>query len=177
VLTAMRITRKRVEIAAPVIVAGALITIPLAIIVKDVINGLPISGAYFGLAFPNIVTSCTTAFYFLSPGPSEDVPPRDRIAETRNHMNTTGRILCELEDELSTRIKNLEQLQTDAERYERLASLNAEHAKAIEDMVGQQFKRQSRATWWQWWTAIFLAAVLGFIVNWASTPLWEWLTH
>ncbi|MCA1708343.1 MAG: hypothetical protein LC808_35735 [Actinobacteria bacterium] len=82
----------------------------------------------------------------------------------------------ELEDELSTRTTVLEQLQDKAERYERLASLNSEQAKAIENMVGQQFKRQARSTWWQWWGAIVLVGILGFIVNWLSTPLLNWIT-
>ncbi|MDQ3764235.1 MAG: hypothetical protein M3460_22440 [Actinomycetota bacterium] len=102
---------------------------------------------------------------------------RDRIAEARQHMDATGKLLRELEDELNTRIKVLEQLQAYSERYEQLASLNREQAKAIEDMVGYQFKRQERITWRQWWGAIVLAGILGFIINWASNPLWDWITR
>lgn len=117
------------------------------------------------------------SLYLYVPETKMTATPRDRIVEARMHMDATGQLLRELEDELSTRTKILEQLQADAERYEQLASLNAEQAKAINDMVGQQFKRQSRATWWQWWGSIVLAAILGFIVNWASTPLLDFFTH
>jgi hypothetical protein len=103
--------------------------------------------------------------------------PQARIADIRETLGTTGRLLRELENELDTRTKILEQLQCDTERYEQLASLNAEQAKTIEDMIGQKFKRQSRATWWQWWGAIILAVIFGFIVSWASTPLLDWLVQ
>jgi hypothetical protein len=102
---------------------------------------------------------------------------RDRIAEVRKHMNAAGKLMRELEDELNTRTQVFEQLQADSERYEQLASLNRPQAKAIEDMVGHQFKRQARITWWQWWGAIVLAGILGFIINWASSPLWDWITR
>ena len=59
---------------------------------------------------------------------------RDRIAEARQHIDATGKLLRELEDELNARIKILEQLQDKSERYEQLASLNSEQAKAIEDL-------------------------------------------
>jgi len=103
--------------------------------------------------------------------------PQARIADIRENLGATGRLLRELENELNTRNKILEQLQSDTERYEQLASLNAEQAKAIEDMIGQKFKRQSRATWRQWWGAIILAIIFGFIVNWISTPLLNWLVQ
>ncbi len=105
------------------------------------------------------------------------IPRRDRIAEARRYIDATGKLLGELEDELNTRIKVLEQLQATSERYEQLASLNREQAKTIEDMVRHQFKRQERITWLQWWGAIVLAGILGFIINWASNPLWVWITH
>jgi hypothetical protein len=105
------------------------------------------------------------------------VPSRDQIAEVREHINATGRILSELEHELNARIGILEQLQTDAKRYEQLASLNVEQAGAIENMVAHQFEAQSRVTWWQWWVAIVVAVVSGFVINWVSGPLSHLLFH
>lgn len=103
------------------------------------------------------------------------VPPRNRIAEIRAHIDTTGKLLRELEDEMNTRTKVLEQLQTDTEHYERLASLNTPQAKAIDDMMDRKFKRQARSTRWQWWASIILAIIFGFIVNWLSSPLLDWI--
>ena len=103
--------------------------------------------------------------------------PQARIADIRENLGATGRLLQELENELNIRTKILEQLQSDTERYEQLASLNVEQAKAIDDMIGQKFKRQSRATWWQWWGEIILAIIFGFVVNWVSTPLLGWLVQ
>jgi len=103
--------------------------------------------------------------------------PQARIADIRENLGATGRLLRELENELNIRTKILEQLQSDTERYEQLASLNVEQAKAIDDMIGQKFKRQSRATWWQWWGEIILAIIFGFVVNWVSTPLLGWLVQ
>jgi phage gpG-like protein len=82
-----------------------------------------------------------------------------------------------LEHELDTRIRILEQLQADAKRYEHLASLNAEQAEAIERTVAQQFKTQSRTVWWQWWAAIIIAIISGFIINWISAPLFHLFTR
>jgi hypothetical protein len=102
---------------------------------------------------------------------------RSRIADVRRHMTHARELMVELEDELATRSKALEQLQADAKRYERLATLNSKQAKAIEDLVGRQFQRQGRTATWQWWASIVLAIVFGFLVNWLSTPLWNWITH
>jgi hypothetical protein len=113
----------------------------------------------------------------ITPRSQVAVPFQDRIIEAREYLIGTGRILRDLEDELNTRTKVLEQLHADADRYERLVSLNVEQAKAIEDMVGRQFERQLRITWWQWWGSIALAIIFGFVVNWASVPLWDWLTR
>ena len=81
-----------------------------------------------------------------------------------------------MEDDLAVRMQVLEQNQANAERYERLASLNAEQAKAIEDLVGRQFTRQSRLTWVQWGASLLAAFALGLVVNWISTPLLAWLS-
>ena len=59
----------------------------------------------------------------------------DRAAAVRRHLSLATRLLEGLEEDLAVRIRLMEQHQADAERYEQLASLNAEHAKAIENLV------------------------------------------
>ncbi|GHG03583.1 MULTISPECIES: hypothetical protein [Amycolatopsis] len=54
-------------------------------------------------------------------------------------------LLRALEDDLSTGTALLDPAHADAERHEKLASLNADQAKAVEDLVGSQFNRQGRA--------------------------------
>jgi hypothetical protein len=101
---------------------------------------------------------------------------RDRITEVKDHLARTSTLLCALEDDLATRTALLEQVQTKAERYEKLASLNADQAKAVEDLVGRQFQRQGRSNAIYWWAGIVIAFALGLIVNWISAPLWAWIT-
>lgn len=94
---------------------------------------------------------------------------RDRITEVKENLTRTSLLLSALEDDLATRTRLLEKAQADAERYEKLASLNAEQAKAVEDLVGRQFERQGRANAYYWWAGIVVAFVLGIVVN-AITP-------
>ncbi|WP_433264786.1 hypothetical protein ACQPZF_36080 [Actinosynnema sp. CS-041913] len=98
-----------------------------------------------------------------------------RANEVRAHLSAATRVLKELEGELGLRIRVLEQHQRDAERYEQLASLNAEQAKAIENLVGRQFARQSRMTWVQWVGSLLAAFALGLVVNWISAPALDWV--
>lgn len=102
-------------------------------------------------------------------------PIRNRIDRARQNVDATGQLLLELEHDLSTRTKVLEQIQADAERYERLVSVNIEQAKAIENMISRQFGRQALSARWQWWGLIVLVIIFGFIVNWLSAPLLDWL--
>lgn len=102
---------------------------------------------------------------------------RERIADVRQHMTQARELMTELEDELTTRSEALEQLQSDAERYEQLATMSTEQAQAIEDLVGRQFQRQARTSAVQWWLSVVLAIVFGFLVNWLSTPVWNWITR
>lgn len=106
-------------------------------------------------------------------------PPRakDRITEVRRHLDATRRVLQELEDDLNDRTKLLERVQADAERYEQLATLNREQARAIENMVDRQFSRQARMAWWQWILSLVAAFILGLMVNWLSGPIGSWLNH
>jgi hypothetical protein len=103
--------------------------------------------------------------------------PQDRIKEVVRHLESTGRLLRDLEDDLATRTKVLQQLQQDAERYEKLIGLNAEQAKAIDDMVGRQLKQQAKEARLLWIISLVLAVVFGFVVNWFSTPLLNWFTN
>ena len=104
-----------------------------------------------------------------------EVSVAQRADEVRDHLTVATRLLNELEDELATRIRVLEQHQRDSERYEQLASLNAEQAKAIENLVGRQFARQSRMTWLQWVGSLLAAFALGLVVNWISAPALDWV--
>jgi hypothetical protein len=95
---------------------------------------------------------------------------QDRIREVKEHLTRTGELLSALNDDLATRTALLEKAEADADRYEKLASLNAEQAKAVEDLVGRQFKRQGRANAIYWWAAIVVAFISGIVVN-AITPI------
>jgi len=101
----------------------------------------------------------------------------DRILMVKEQLQSVGSLLRELEDDLATRTKLLEQRQADADRYEKLASLNKDQAKAVEDLVGRQFKRQGKASAIYWWVGLVLAFVVGLVVNWISGPLWAWLNR
>lgn len=101
--------------------------------------------------------------------------PQDRIKEAVRHIEATKGLLSMIEDELATRTRVLQQLKDDAEHYKKLTTLNAEQAKAIDDLVSRQLKRQSKLTWWQWIGSIILSIIFGFVVNWLSSPLLNWL--
>lgn len=107
---------------------------------------------------------------------SQNTEYKDRIGEVREHLAATSKILRELEDDLSTRMALLHTTQAKAYEYERLASINAQQAQAIDAMVGRQFKRQGRASAIYWWAGVVLAFVLGLVVNRFSAPLWAWIT-
>ncbi len=98
-----------------------------------------------------------------------EVTYRDRIIEVKEHLTRTSTLLRALEDDLATRTTLLEQAEADADRYEQLASLKAEQAKAVEDLIGRQFKRQGRSALIYWWAALVLAFLSGIVVN-AITP-------
>lgn len=98
-----------------------------------------------------------------------EVTYRDRISEVKAHLTRTSTLLRALEDDLTTRTELLEQAEADADRYEKLASLNADQAKAVEDLVGRQFKRQGRSAAIYWWASLVLAFLSGIVVN-AITP-------
>jgi uncharacterized membrane protein YfbV (UPF0208 family) len=125
------------------------------------------------------VGAATLPFFGIADSAAKPEKPdyRQRIADVREHLLQTGRLLRELEDDLATRTEILTQRQADADRYEKLASMNAEQAKAIEDLIGRQFSKQSRSTKLQWWFGLLLAFVLGLIVNWVSQPLLNWILH
>ncbi|MGY6658677.1 hypothetical protein ACXIZN_41615 [Amycolatopsis sp. TRM77291] len=109
--------------------------------------------------------------------PPREVTFRDRVKAVKSHLESSGNLLRELEDDLATRTAILEQRQAEADRYEKLASLNEAQAKAVEDLVGRQFERQDKASAIYWWSGIAIAFVLGLVVNWISGPLWAWITR
>ncbi len=92
-------------------------------------------------------------------------------------MTVARELMNELEDELAVRSATLQRLQADAQRYERLATLNAEQAEAVEELVGRQFRRQGRIAAMQWWLSVVLAIVIGFLINWLSAPVWNWIAR
>ncbi|RSN45135.1 hypothetical protein DMC64_20040 [Amycolatopsis sp. WAC 04197] len=102
---------------------------------------------------------------------------RSRLDEVREHVARARELMAELEDDVATRTAALEKLLEDSKYYENLATVNKTQAKAIEDMVSRQFRRQGRITTVQWWLSIVAAIVFGFVVNWASTPVWAWFTR
>lgn len=104
-----------------------------------------------------------------------ELSPHERIDRVRRHLADTGLLLSELQDDLATRTRVLEQLQADSERYERLASLNKEQAEAIQDLIGRQFTRQQRTSLWQQGLFLAPAFLLGFVVNWLSGPALQWV--
>ncbi len=101
---------------------------------------------------------------------------RDRITEVKDHLTRTSTLLRALEDDLATRTKLLEQAEADADRYEKLASLNAEQAKAVEDLVGRQFQRQGRANAIYWWAALVIAFISGIVVNAVTPTVLSWFS-
>ncbi|WP_372659852.1 hypothetical protein [Amycolatopsis kentuckyensis] len=105
-----------------------------------------------------------------------EVTYRDRITEVKDHLTRTSTLLRALEDDLATRTKLLEQAEADADRYEKLASLNAEQAKAVEDLVGRQFQRQGRANAIYWWAALVIAFISGIVVNAVTPTVLSWFS-
>ncbi|MEJ2851866.1 MULTISPECIES: hypothetical protein [unclassified Saccharothrix] len=102
--------------------------------------------------------------------------PAGRIEQARDHLDSTARLLRQLEDELTTLTRVLEQRQVDADRYQRLAMLNADQAKLVEHLVARQFERQTRTTWRLQGFQITTAFLLGLVVNWISQPALYWLS-
>ncbi|MFE9694463.1 hypothetical protein [Micromonospora sp. NPDC005806] len=105
-------------------------------------------------------------------------PPtlRARLGEVRTSLAHVGSILGDLERDLAVRMQLLQERQEQLEEYEQVASLTPEQREAIERMVAAQFAKEGKKAVRRDLTFLTVGVLTGFLVNWASDPLWRWLT-
>ncbi|GIH21492.1 hypothetical protein Raf01_96640 [Rugosimonospora africana] len=117
--------------------------------------------------------------------PQHALPPpptlKARLGDIRESLGDIGRVLGELDTELAARLQALEESQTRLERYERLATLTPDQREAIDQFFDQRLaeegKRSGRRDLTLFSLGLLFAIPIGLLVNWASVPVWQWLTR
>ncbi len=83
----------------------------------------------------------------------------------------------ELELYLEERLAALNELSEKVDNQERLASLTPEQVEALNKILRQHFTGNRRSGLVQQIVFLVLAFLLGFIVNWLSGPLLDFVQH
>lgn len=103
-----------------------------------------------------------------------------RLGKVRDSLRQTGEMLSAIDEELATRLAALEESQSRLERYEQLSTLTPDQRNAIDAFFDQRFEREGRQSRRRdlmlFSLGLLFAIPVGFVVNWASAPLWHLLT-
>ena len=88
-----------------------------------------------------------------------------KIQAISKSLSNSSNELIDIENQLKERISFVENLNTQAQKAEHIASLNQEQVNAINDLLGDNLKKESRKSFWQGVIVNFIFFVLGATVS------------
>jgi hypothetical protein len=119
-------------------------------------------------AIAAIILACAGAIgagYFLGSGSAEVEPLKDRINELTKGLQSSSRLIKEIEEEIALRTKLVENLRQDANQYQQLAALNKEQADAVAKVLQSQLEREGTKSFWKGAAVNFIFFIAGLIAS------------
>jgi TolA-binding protein len=90
----------------------------------------------------------------------------DRITKLSSALQDSSRLVAEVEGEISKRQALVVELQHDADRYQKLVSINQEQVQAVAQLLQGELRREGTRSFWKGVLANFVFFVLGALLSW-----------
>ena len=88
-----------------------------------------------------------------------------KIKTISGALNQSAKDLIEMQEALEKRIAFVEDLNAQAQKAERIASLNQEQVNAVNDILNASLKKEGRRNFWQGVLVNFIYFVLGAVTS------------
>lgn len=89
-----------------------------------------------------------------------------RINKLSAALKESSRLVGEVEDEISKRQALVTELQQDAERYQKLVSINREQVDAVAQLIQGELRKEGRKSFWAGVAINFVFFSLGALLSW-----------
>jgi TolA-binding protein len=89
-----------------------------------------------------------------------------RINKLAAALKESSRLVGEVEDEISKRQSLVNELQQDAERYQRLVSINREQVEAVAQLLQGELRKEGRKSFWGGVAVNFVFFSFGALLSW-----------
>jgi TolA-binding protein len=85
----------------------------------------------------------------------------DRINKLTSALKESSHLVTEVEAEINERRNLVQELQKDAEKYEKLVSMNKDQVEAVAQLLQGELKKEGNKSFWKGILANFIFFVLG----------------
>jgi Trm5-related predicted tRNA methylase len=89
-----------------------------------------------------------------------------RIIKLSAALKESSRLVGEVEDEISKRQALVTALQQDADRYQKLVSINREQVEAVAQLLQGELRKEGRKSFWGGVAVNFVFFSLGALLSW-----------
>ncbi|AXA83651.1 hypothetical protein DCD74_02165 [Lysobacter oculi] len=125
----------------------------------ELITALAISGS-----IASVVASLFEVFVLKKYRRPETL--ENRINKLSGALKESSRLVAQVEDEIQKRQTLVTELQQDADRYQKLVSLNREQVDAVAQLLQGELRKEGRKSFWSGVIVNFIFFCLGALVSW-----------
>ena len=93
----------------------------------------------------------------------------ERINKLTSALSESSRLVTEVEREIQTRQNLVVELKNDAEKYQKLVSLNQEQVDAVAQLLQGELRKEGTKSFWMGFAVNFIFFVLGALVSWVTS--------
>lgn len=93
----------------------------------------------------------------------------ERINKLTSALQESSRLVAEVEKEIQMRQSLVVELKSDAEKYQKLVSLNREQVDAVAQILQGELRKEGSRSFWKGVAVNFIFFVLGALVSWVTS--------
>ncbi len=94
----------------------------------------------------------------------------ERINKLTSALSDSSRLVAEVEREIQSRQNLVVELKNDAEKYQKLVSINQEQVNAVAQLLQGELRKEGTKSFWMGVAVNFIFFVLGALVSWFMSP-------
>jgi hypothetical protein len=125
----------------------------------NLVTALAVSGS-----IASVIASVLEIYVFKKYRKPENL--ESRINKLSSALKESSRLVGEVEDEISKRQSLVKALQQDAERYQKLVSINQEQVEAVAQLLQGELRKEGRKSFWGGVAVNFVFFSLGALLSW-----------
>lgn len=104
-----------------------------------------------------------TAYYAKPSNKNQTL--EDRIDKLTDALKESSHLVSEVENEINARKNLVQELQEDAEKYQKLISMNKEQVEAVAQLLQGELQKEGKKSFWKGVLANFIFFVLGASIS------------